>query len=65
MQVIYERCCGMDIHKKSITACMITPEGKEIRAFGTMTHEIQALVKWLKEHQCNTVAMESTGVYWN
>ena len=64
MQVIYERCCGMDIHKKTITACMITPEGKEIRTFGTMTNEIQALVNWLKEHQCDTVAMESTGVYW-
>jgi len=64
MQVIYERCCGMDIHKKSITACIITPEGKETRTFGTMTHEILELVKWLKENRCNPVAMESTGVYW-
>ena len=64
MQVVYERCCGMDIHKKSITACAITPEGKDTETFGTMTHDILELVKWLNDHQCSVVAMESTGVYW-
>lgn len=40
MDVIYERCCGVDIHKKSITACMIDEGKKEIRTFGTMTDEL-------------------------
>jgi len=64
MEVVYERCCGLDIHKKSITACAITPKGKEIRVFGTMTDDIVALADWLKEKGCTRVAMESTGVYW-
>jgi len=38
MQVTYERCGGLDVHKKSVTACVITPEGKETRTYGTMTH---------------------------
>lgn len=37
MEVIYERCCGVDVHKRKVVACVITPEGKEIRSFGTMT----------------------------
>lgn len=64
MQVLYERCCGLDVHKKSVTACAITPEGKEIQTFGTMTGDIIALVDWIKSKGCSHVAMESTGVYW-
>ncbi|MCA1530905.1 IS110 family transposase, partial [Bradyrhizobium yuanmingense] len=64
MRVLYERCCGLDVHKKSITACVLTPEGKEIRTFGTMTDDLEELVEWLKEKQVTHVAMESTGVYW-
>ena len=64
MQFIYERCCGLDVHQKTITACIITPKGKVVRTFGTMTGEILELVEWIKEHQCTHVAMESTGVYW-
>lgn len=64
MQVFHERCCGLDIHKKSITACSVTPGGKEIRTFGTMTDDIMALVEWIKGKECTHVAMESTGVYW-
>lgn len=64
MQVLYERCCGLDVHKKSVTACAITPEGKEIQTFGTMTGDIIALVDWIKSKGCGHVAMESTGVYW-
>lgn len=40
MEVIYPRCCGLDIHKKTVVACVITPEGKEIRTFSTMTEDI-------------------------
>jgi transposase len=64
MQVVYQRCCGLDIHKKVIVACSITPEGKEIQSFGTMTEDILSLVEWVKSKRCSHVAMESTGVYW-
>jgi len=64
MDIIYERCCGLDVHKKSITACVITPEGKELKTFEAMTDDLVALVQWLKEKGCTHVAMESTGVYW-
>ena len=64
MQILYERCCGLDVHKKSVTACMITPKGKEIKTFSTMTEDVFALVEWLKSENCTHVAMESTGVYW-
>jgi len=69
MDVVYSRCCGLDLHKKSIVACRIglTPIGdpvKEIRSFGTVTAAILALADWLAEAGVTHVAMESTGVYW-
>lgn len=64
MEVLHERCCGLDVHKKSITACIITPKGKEIRTFGTMTRNLIELVDWVKNNRCSHVAMESTGDYW-
>ncbi|RKL61385.1 IS110 family transposase [Thermoanaerobacteraceae bacterium SP2] len=64
MEVLYPNCCGLDVHKKSIVACAITPEGKEIQKFGTMTSDILSLQKWLKSKGCTCVAMESTGSYW-
>jgi transposase len=64
MDVKYKRCCGLDVHKKSVAACAITPEGQETRTFGTMTRELLALADWLKERQVTHVAMESTGVFW-
>ena len=64
MEVLHERCCGLDVHKKSITACIITPKGKEIRTFSTMTSNLMELVDWVKNNRCSHVAMESTGDYW-
>ena len=64
MEVIHERCCGLDVHKDTIVACLIVPEGKAIRTFGTTTDQLLALCDWLAEHGCSHVAMESTGVYW-
>ncbi len=69
MDVIYPQCCGLDVHKKTVTACLITSiEGlepvKEIRTFRTMTADLLALADWLQEAGCTHVAMESTGVYW-
>ena len=68
MQVIYERCCGLDVHKRTITACVLKRLGsewqKEIRQWGTMTKDLLALSDWLVHEGCTHVAMESTGVYW-
>jgi transposase len=68
MQVIYELCCGLDVHKRTITACVLKWLGgawqKEIRQFGTMTKDLLALSDWLVGEGCTHVAMESTGVYW-
>jgi transposase len=64
MDVIIERACGMDVHKDSITACIITPEGKEIQSFSTKTVFLLKLLDWIKDHGCTHVAMESTSVYW-
>jgi hypothetical protein len=64
MEVIYPRCCGLDILKKSVVACVITPEEKEIRTFSTMTEDILAMVYWIKSKGYTHVVMESTGSYW-
>lgn len=71
MEDILECCCGLDIHKESVVACLLKgPIGKglkpksEIREFGTQLKELTALRKWLEEHECRYVAMESSGIYW-
>lgn len=64
MQVISNYVCGMDVHKKSITACVLTPKKKVIQTFGTMTDDLLELNDWIKSFKCTHVAMESTGVYW-
>lgn len=69
MDVVYTHCCGLDVHKKTVAACLITSTAgaepvKEIRTFGTMTADLLALADWLQEAGCTHVAMESTGVYW-
>jgi transposase len=52
MRVVYERCCGLDVHKKSVVACLIVPgpddaATKVVREFGTMTADLLALAAWL------------------
>jgi len=64
VDIIIERACGLDVHKDNITACIITPIGKEIETFSTKTVYLIELVDWIKEHGCIHVAMESTSVYW-
>lgn len=64
MDVLHKRCCGLDVHKNSVVVCVITPEGKETRSFGTMTEDLLALADWLNSHGVTHVAMESTGPYW-
>ena len=69
MDVVYERCCGLDVHKQTVVACVIVPGAgklphKEIRTFGTMTADLLELGDWLAAHGVTHMAMESTGVYW-
>lgn len=69
MDVVHERCCGLDVHKRLVVACLLRPgpgeqPRKEIRSYGTMTEDLLALLDWLLEEGCTEVAMESTGVYW-
>jgi len=69
MQVLYPCCCGLDIHKKFVVACVLrtAPDGslqKETRTFSTMTGELLALGDWLRAVGCTHVAMESTSSYW-
>ena len=64
MRVVYERCCGLDVHKKVVTACIITPQWQETRSFSAMTKGLLGLADWLAEHEVTHVAMESTGVFW-
>jgi transposase len=64
VEVVIERACGMDIHKDSITACILTSKGKEIQTFSTKTAYLLQLMDWIKQHECTHVAMESTGVFW-
>jgi len=64
MKAVYRCCCGIDVHKKLIVACLKKGGRQEVREFGTMTGEIKELAKWLKEAGCEMAAMESTGVYW-
>ena len=64
MEVIYERCCGLDVHKNIVMACIFVKGKKEIRKFGTFTDELEEMMTWIREKDCEVVAMESTGVYW-
>ncbi|HEV8190336.1 MAG TPA: IS110 family transposase [Ktedonobacterales bacterium] len=69
MRVLHERCCGLDIHKKFVVACLLTtsPSGtahKEVRTYSTMTNDLLALADWLRAEGCGPVVMESTGSYW-
>ena len=65
MNVAYECCCGIDVHKDIIVCCLLTGRSKaQTKKFGTLTKDLQALTKWLKESDCQIVAMESTGSYW-
>ena len=69
MQVLYPRCCGLDIHQKTVVACVLLTEvdgtsQRFVRTFGTMTADLLALGDWLTFHDVRHVAMESTGVLW-
>jgi hypothetical protein len=68
MEVLHPRCCGLDVHKETVVACVrLVIDGKtmkEVRTFSTTTASLIALSEWLAEAKCTHVAMEATGVYW-
>ena len=69
METLIERGCGLDVHKKSVAACVRLPGPKgtrqsHVRTCGTMAAELAALREWLESQGVTHVAMESTGVYW-
>jgi len=69
VDVIHSRCCGLDVHKRTVVACVLLsepsgPPHREIRTFGTYTNELLALADWLAEHGITHIVLESTGVYW-
>ena len=64
MEILYPRCCGLDVHQKTVVACLVSPEGKKTRTFKTMTGDLLQLADWIVANGITHVAMESTGVYW-
>jgi len=69
MEVVHERCCGLDIHKRTVVACLLRPgQGgqpeREVRSFSTMTRGLLELADWLQTAGCTHVAMASTGSFW-
>src|SRR5271166_4863496 len=68
MEVLYPKCAGLDVHKKTVVACVRIQQGaaveQEVRTFETTTSALLALSAWLSEKGCTLAAMEATGVYW-
>lgn len=64
MDKIYDKCCGVDVHKKLMVACFGQGRKQEIREFGATTRELLEMADWLKSGGCEMIAMESTGSYW-
>src|SRR3972149_1044283 len=64
MEVIIERCCGLDVHKASVSACFRRDGESQVRTFATTTRSLLELSDWLSQGGCTHVAMEATGVYW-
>ena len=64
MERVIERCAGLDVHKKTVAACVRVRGTQHVRTFGTTATELLVLRDWLFAHEVTHVAMESTGVYW-
>ena len=69
MQVVQERCAGLEVHKKNVHGCILVLENsgkkkQEVGSFGTLTAELLELAEWLREYGVTHVAMEATGVFW-
>jgi hypothetical protein len=69
MQVVHDHCAGLDVHKKTVVACVLIthPDGaiqREVRTFSTMTADLLLLWDWVETLRVRVVALESTGVFW-
>ena len=68
MELLHRRCCGLDVHKDTVVACLrLVSDGKvttEVRTFQTTTADLLRLSAWLAVNGCTHVAMEATGIYW-
>src|SRR6266699_4901198 len=69
MEIVHTRCCGLDVHKKTVVACVLISQAdglieRQVRTFKTMTVDLLALSDWLSSLNVTQVALESTGVYW-
>lgn len=64
MEKVYDKCCGIDVHKKLMVACFLHGREVEIREFGATTRELLELAQWLSDGGCEMIAMESTASYW-
>ena len=69
MEVVHPICAGMDVHKGSVTVCLVWRDRsgkrhKELRTFSTMTNSLLEMRDWLASYRCPVIAIESTGVYW-
>jgi transposase len=64
LDVLHERCCGLDVHQGTVVATVLTPTGQTTRTFATTTEALLELGDWLEAAGVTQVAMESTGVYW-
>jgi hypothetical protein len=70
MRVVHARCCGLDVHKRTVVACVLltADDGsvrRFVRTFGAMTGELLALSDWLERLGVGHLALESTGVHWS
>jgi transposase len=69
MEVVHQRCCGLDVHKRTVVACVLVTQmdgsvQRQMRTFKTMTADLLNLADWLSDLKVSHVAMESTGVFW-
>lgn len=64
MDVIYKRCCGIDVHKMKLVACLKKGNKQEIKEFSAETKDIKKMADWLLTEKCEMIAMESTASYW-
>jgi transposase len=69
LKIVYPICCGMDVHKSFLIACVATTNEHGVTAyqskrFSTFTGDLRRCAKWLAERNCRDVCMESTGKYW-
>ena len=64
MEMYYERCCGIDVHKKIIVACLRIGKKTETKTFESTSEELRKMASWMQENKCEMAAMESTGSYW-